>query len=104
MTPRLRVLASRLWSTLRRRRQDREFTEELTTHLSLLVEEGLAAGLTPGEARRAALHRLGRPELLAELHRDVRGVPLVECKVYARAGPDGLVFRLVEPSHEPPSG
>ncbi len=78
MTSRLRVLASRLWATVRRRRRDREFTEELATHLSLLVEEELAAGLTPADARHAALGRLGRLDLLAELHRDVRGVPLVD--------------------------
>jgi ABC-type lipoprotein release transport system permease subunit len=56
---------SRCRSAMRRGRLEREFDEELATHLSLLVEEYLRAGLSPDDARRAALVRLGQPMAIA---------------------------------------
>ncbi|HET8948517.1 MAG TPA: permease prefix domain 1-containing protein, partial [Candidatus Polarisedimenticolia bacterium] len=58
---------ARLWSTARLRlrsllhgrRVEDEMNEELRFHLDHRIEEGLAAGLTPGEARHAAMRAMG---------------------------------------------
>ncbi len=77
MIARLRTLWSRLIALVTGRRLDREFNEELATHLALLVNEGVRDGLSPDEARRAAIRRLGRPDVLLESHRAQRGIPLI---------------------------
>jgi predicted permease len=61
-----------------RARQEREFAEELESHLQLHTEDGIRSGLTPAEARRLALIKLGGIEPTKERHRDRRGVPLLE--------------------------
>jgi predicted permease len=76
--PRLRTFGSRLVAALLRRRIDREFDEELATHLELLVDEARRAGLPPDEARRVALRRLGRPEQLRETYREQRGITMTD--------------------------
>lgn len=74
----LRALWSRCRALLTRDRLDREFDEELTTHLALLVDEYRQGGLSAADARREALRKLGRPDLLREVHREQRGVPLLD--------------------------
>src|SRR6185503_4851961 len=73
-----RTIWSRCRAVVRRDRLDLEFDEELTTHLELLVDEYRRRGLSPIEARRAAVRKLGRPELLRETHRDQRGIPVLD--------------------------
>jgi predicted permease len=77
----LRVLWSRLRSLVRKDRLDRDFDDELTTHLELLTDEARRRGLSEADARREALLKLGRPESLREQHRDARGLPLVDALV-----------------------
>ena len=74
----LRTIWSRARAAVRKGRLDREFDEELTTHLELLIDEGLQRGLSPADARRDALLRLGRPAALREVHREQRGVPVLD--------------------------
>ena len=74
----LRTLWSRGVEMLHRRRLEREFAEELATHLELLVDEGVRSGLPPDEARRAAILTLGRPQSLREIHREQRGLPMLD--------------------------
>src|SRR5688500_5057428 len=74
----LRTIGSRCWAMLRRDRLDREFDEELATHLELLVEEGRRRGLSPADARHDALRKLGRPMALREAHREQRGMPMLD--------------------------
>jgi predicted permease len=69
---------SRCSAALSRARLDREFDEELTTHLELLIDEGLSRGLSPADARRLALQRLGRPDVLREAYREQRGIDMVD--------------------------
>ena len=76
--PRFRTVLSRCAAAVRRRRMDREFDEELATHLELLVDEGRRSGLPADEARRIALRRLGRPELLRETYREQRGMTMTD--------------------------
>ena len=75
MKPVLRVVFSRMRAWVSNARLDREFDEELTTHLELLIGEGRRRSLSPAAARRQAILRLGRPDLLREAHREQRGLP-----------------------------
>src|SRR5919106_1680848 len=56
---------------LQRDRIERALDEELRAALELLVDEKIAAGMRPAEARRAATLELGRIEVLKEQVRDV---------------------------------
>ena len=64
----------RLRSILRRGRVERELDEELQFHLEHKIEEGIAAGLSPQEARFAALRAMGGLEQRKEEIRDTRGI------------------------------
>jgi putative ABC transport system permease protein len=47
---------------------------EMRSHIEMQTEENLAAGMTPKDARQAALRQFGRLESLKETCRDQRGV------------------------------
>src|SRR5262245_7421066 len=74
----LHIMWYRLSAVFRKERWDRQFDEELCTHLELLIDEYRRGGMSPTEARREAIRKLGRPESLRQSHRDQRGVPMVE--------------------------
>src|SRR5437868_2723356 len=57
---------------------DRELDAELRFHLEEQVAENLAAGMTPAEARRAALIAMGGMTQIAEECREARNVGLAE--------------------------
>jgi putative ABC transport system permease protein len=57
---------------------DRDFEEELQSHLAMLTEDNVRRGMTPGAARRAALLRVGSAASLHEQHRETRGLPAVD--------------------------
>lgn len=59
-------------------RRDREFAEELESHLQMHIEDGIRSGMTPAEARRVALIKLGGIEPAKEIYRDRRGLPWLE--------------------------
>jgi predicted permease len=59
-------------------RSDREFAEELESHLQMHVDEGVRGGLGPEEARRQALVKLGGVALTAERYREQRALPVIE--------------------------
>jgi len=59
-------------------RGERDFDAELRAHLDLEIEDNLRAGVSPGEARRRALARLGSVPSIAEAHRDRRGLPALD--------------------------
>jgi putative ABC transport system permease protein len=61
-----------------RERAEQEFAAELAMHLELHIEDGVQAGLTPSEARREALMKLGGLTAAQELYREQRGVVLLE--------------------------
>jgi predicted permease len=75
---RLRSWCVRLWSLWGKERRDREFAEELESHLRMHCEDGVRAGMTPAEARRQALIKLGGMAPVEELYRERRGVPSLE--------------------------
>jgi predicted permease len=57
---------------------DRDFDQELESHLEMLAEDNVRGGMTPEQARRAAILRLGGLESTRQKHRDARGLPALE--------------------------
>jgi hypothetical protein len=78
MRTRLSVLLSRLLALFTGRRLDRDFNDELQTHLAMLTEENVRRGLSPAEAARQARLRLGGVSQLEERNRDDRSLPFLE--------------------------
>jgi len=68
----------RFRSLFRRRSVERELDVELRFHLDQLVEENIAAGREPHEARRAALQVMGKITQFQEECRDMRRVNFMD--------------------------
>src|SRR5277367_1364922 len=68
----------RMGGMLHKERMDRELSEELASHVEMHVADNLRAGMTPQEARRDALMRLGGVEQTKESIRDRRGLPVLD--------------------------
>src|SRR5688572_16802063 len=66
-----------LRSLVRGNRTEDELDEEMQFHLERQIDEGLKAGLTPKEARYAALRTMGAIGKSKDESRDVRGVTVV---------------------------
>src|SRR5215213_1612615 len=75
---RLRSALARLAGLAGRDERDRELAEELETHLQMQTEENLRAGMSPQEARRRALVKLGGAAQAREECRRRRGLPVLE--------------------------
>jgi len=75
---RLRRLALRTAGLFNGSRSDREFRNELESHLQMHIDDNVRAGMSPEEAQRQALIRLGGVEATTERYRSERGLPLVE--------------------------
>lgn len=65
-------------SIVRRARMDRELEEELHYHLELQIEEYIAAGLSPDDARREALQSMEGVQQKKEECRDMRSTAFIE--------------------------
>jgi putative ABC transport system permease protein len=52
--------------------------DELQCHLEMHIEDNIRAGMTPEEARRHAVMKLGGLEQTKEIYRDRRGLPFLE--------------------------
>jgi putative ABC transport system permease protein len=69
----------RRWRALTHRDElDQELDEELRFHLDRLTEQNIKNGMTPEEARRAALKTFNRVDQSKEECRDARGVGFIE--------------------------
>jgi putative ABC transport system permease protein len=69
----------RRWRALTHRDElDQELDEELRFHLDRLIEQNIKNGLSPADARQAALKTFSRVDQSKEECRDARGVGLVE--------------------------
>ena len=62
----------------RKERRERDLSAEMECHLQMHVEDNLRAGMSPTEARRKALIKLGGVEQTKEIYRDRRGLPILE--------------------------
>src|SRR5678815_1714165 len=74
----LRVFLSRLRGLFLRRSLDRELADEIRTHLEMQTEDYQHQGMSPDEARYAALRKFGGVEQVKETYRERRGLPYVE--------------------------
>jgi putative ABC transport system permease protein len=59
-------------------KRDRELSAELESHLQLHIDDNLRAGMSPAEARRRAIIKLGGIESTKENYRDRRSIPIIE--------------------------
>src|SRR5262245_52162264 len=71
-------LPLRLRSLFRRSRVERELDEEIRYHIERQTQELIAKGLTPGEARNAALRSMHGIEQRKEECRDTRGLRSID--------------------------
>ncbi len=77
MSP-FRAFFIRLAGVFSKQRRDRDFAEELESHLRMHIDDNLKAGMTPEESRRQALIKLGGIEQAKERYRDRLGLPGLE--------------------------
>ena len=73
-----RALLARLGGLFGSARQERELTDELDSHVQLHTEDNMRAGMSPQQARRAALIHLGGAEKTRQAYRDRSTLPLLE--------------------------
>jgi putative ABC transport system permease protein len=74
----MKALTRRIRALLRREEMEGELDEELRFHIEKEIEQNVARGMSPAEARRVALVEFGGVERVREECRDVRGVRLFE--------------------------
>src|SRR6476661_460324 len=74
----LRAWFFRVAGLLRKEGREGELSAEMESHLQMHIEDNLRSGMTPLEARRQALLRLGGLEQTKEDYRERRGLPLLE--------------------------
>jgi macrolide transport system ATP-binding/permease protein len=74
----LRALFLRFWSLLHRTRDDRGFAEELESHLQMHISDNLRSGMSPEQARREAILKLGGVEATVQAYRDHNTLPFFE--------------------------
>jgi len=72
------IFRQRFRSLFSRARVEQELDEELQYHLSREIEEYAAAGMSPADARRAALRAIAGLEQRREECRDMRGLNLID--------------------------
>ena len=74
----LRRLWIRGWNFAARRSGERRLREEVEQHLSFATEANLRAGMTPQQARRAAVMKFGPVEAICESYHEEKGLPAME--------------------------
>ena len=77
----LRALWRRAGGVFAGRRADQDLHDELESHLQHHVDDNVRAGMSPAEARRQALLKLGGIDSTTEAVRDRRGLPSLESLV-----------------------
>jgi putative ABC transport system permease protein len=74
----LRAWFLRVAGLFGRELRDGELSAEMESHLELHFEDNLRRGMSPAEARREAIMKLGGVEQTKESYRERRGLPLLE--------------------------
>ncbi len=87
----LRNFGARVAAFAASSRLDRDFDRELDTHVAMLADENVARGMSPADARREAVVRVGNRSSLKARHRDARALPFLE----SIAQDVTLAFRLI---------
>src|ERR1700730_2940353 len=73
-----RIFASRFCGFFRKRKAEGDLDVELRSQLEMLSEETIRRGMTPEEAHSAAWREFGGVERAKQLHREQRGLPLLD--------------------------
>jgi macrolide transport system ATP-binding/permease protein len=74
----LKHMTARVRAVFGSRNLDRDFAQELESHVAMLTEDNIRRGMTHDEARRAALIRVGAGASLRDQHREARGLPALD--------------------------
>ncbi len=74
----LHELWRRLAGTLVGSRDEVALAEEIESHLQMQTDDNVRLGMSPEEARRAAVLKFGGVESIKESYRDQRGLPLLD--------------------------
>jgi predicted permease len=74
----VRALLARLAGLFNQGKDDRDLAAELDSHLQMHIDDNVQRGMTPAEARRQALIKLGGIEQAKEQYRARRGLPALE--------------------------
>ena len=75
---RLRVWVIRLGGLFRAERREQELAAELESHLQLHIEDNLRSGMTPEQARRDAILKLGGVDQAKQAYRERATLPWIE--------------------------
>jgi predicted permease len=75
---RLRAWFFRLGESFGRRQREQDLSAEMESHIQLHIEDNLRAGMSPAQARREAMMKLGGVEQTKENYRERRGLPILE--------------------------
>lgn len=75
-------MAARVRALFRKSEFDEDFAEELSFHVAELTDDNIRRGMSPAEARKAALIALGGLEQTKELHRESRSALWLENTVW----------------------
>ena len=74
----IRILLNRIASLFHGRHLDADLEEELRTHVEFAVAENMQRGMSPKQARTAALRSFGGITQIKERYRNQRGLPMLE--------------------------
>ena len=74
----LRAWASRFKGLFQKHARERELAAELESHLQMHIDDNIRAGMSPQEARRVALMKLGGVDQTKEAYRDRATIPFLE--------------------------
>src|SRR5262245_1428188 len=74
----MRLLTARILAFFRKSTLDKDLEAEMASHLEMSIADHVRDGMTPDEARRAALVRFGHLDSAKDLHRTQRGLPFLD--------------------------
>jgi predicted permease len=74
----MNAISTRIKNLFRKSKTERELQDELQAHLQLHINDNLERGMSPDEARKQAIIKLGGMEQTKELMRDQQTLPLLE--------------------------
>jgi hypothetical protein len=70
--------AARLRAFFSKPKLDRQLEDEIDAHIQFATEDNIRRGMDADAARRQALLRIGSRDAAMELHRDTRGLPIID--------------------------
>src|SRR5215470_2226075 len=74
----LRLIYSRLYGLLRKKRIEQEMDDEMRFHLLMRTRDNIERGMRPYEAEREARRRFGNVGRIKDLARDIKGGGFME--------------------------